>query len=161
MHFSSNADSCCSRLSSLEHVFTQIAPHKRGSGIRSWAPFFVFSAPGNPPPSPHSLSFGGIGIVKTCTKKSKKQGFPKQILPLHPVQRPPFDFHTPHAIPMKISHKIGAGRVESPAFLKKIKPVLEKLLSNAAELDVCPGKCRKWSMAGEHPLPFRCRIFSG
>lgn len=159
MRFSSNADSCCSRLKQSTHsiiqIMTQIEPVE-------FVPLALFCyqkgiSPIRPPPililSPSMASESFILL-----RKNPKTRFFQAISHPYPSHPPVF---SPHAIPMKISHKIGAGRVESPAFLKKIKPVLEKLLSNAAELDVCPGKCRKWSMAGERPLPFRCRIFSG
>ena len=97
----------------------------------------MFSAPGNPPPAPHSLSFVGIGTVKTCTKKSRKTRFSQAIFPSHPSP-PPFLLSPchPHGNPSQNRR----GAAGNPGFFKQIAPIFEKLLSAEAKLDVCPRK---------------------
>lgn len=148
----------CSRLSSLEHAFTQITPHKRGSGIRSWAPFLCSAPPGHPPPSPHSLSFGGTGTVKTCTKKSRKTRFSQVISSPYALSNARrLIFILPMPSPWKSLTK-SARAAENPGFFKQIAPIFEKLLSAAAKLDVCPRRGSNESGAGVAP---GARVWSG
>ena len=91
--------------------------------------------------APHPLillSFGGIGIVKTCTKKFQKAGFSKAISPLCTL---PNAIRLFFALPMPSPQKSltkSARAAGNPGFFKQIAPFFEKSLSAEAKLDVCP-----------------------
>lgn len=113
---------------------TQIEP----VGFVPLAPFLCSASPGHPPPSPRSLSFGGIGTVKTCTKKSKKAGFSQANSPPCTLSNTLRSFFIlPMPSPWKSRAK-SARAAGNPSFFKQIAPIFAKLLSAKAKLDVCP-----------------------
>ena len=137
----------CSRHSNLEHVFTQITPRKRGSGIRSWAPFFVWRTQARPPP-PHSFfSFWGIGIVSIIAEKSKKSGF-------SPSKFSPSPLSTScAALPMPSPEKSQAKparAAENTALFKQMSTFFG-IAEQHAQLNVCPRREGHEGLAGESP----------